>query len=141
MRYICDAPGKKVWFQIETEAEAIAESKLMDHAVDRYFRQMREEAAATYRPVSRVSFEQHIGLADHVRRTMPMFLTLRDASGEGLATAMLPPGAREGGSVRTIIVGKRNSDPYPDHGAAIEALGAHFGLVLDRARCYPYLRG
>ncbi len=141
MRYVCDAPGNKVWFQIETEAEAIAESALMEHAVERYFKKAREDAAQTYRPLSKVSFEQNIALGDHIRRTMPMFLTLRDSEGAGLATAMLPPPGREDAGFRIIIVGARNGDPYPAHGAAIEALGAHFGFVLDRARCYPYQRG
>ena len=31
-------------------------------------------------------------------------------------------------------------DPYPQHADAIKALGDHFGLTLDRARCYPYRR-
>lgn len=141
MRYVCDAPGDRVWFQIETEAEAVAESALMDHAVDKYFRLAREQAAKSYVPLSRLSFEQNIALGDHIRRTMPMFLTLRDAEGGGLATAMLPPPGRGAGDARIIIVGARNSDPYPDHASAIEALGAHFGFVLDRARCYPYQRG
>ena len=141
MRYVCDAPGSKVWFAIETEAEAIAESALMEHAVEKYFSQAQEEAALNYRPLSRVSFEQNIGLGDHIRRTMPMFLTLRDAEGQGLATAMLPPPGQGDAGFRIIIVGVRNSDPYTEHGAAIEALGAHLGFVLDRARCYPYQRG
>ena len=29
MRYVCDAPSGKTWFQIETEAEAALESALM----------------------------------------------------------------------------------------------------------------
>jgi hypothetical protein len=141
MRYVCDAPGNKVWFQIETEAEAAAESALMGHAVEKYFRQARDEAAKSYRPLSRVSFEQNIALGDHIRKTMPRFLTLRDAEGSGLATAMLPPTGRDHEGTRIIVVGPRNEDPYPDHAPAIEALGAHLGLVLDRARCYPYQRG
>ena len=31
-----------------------------------------------------------------------------------------------------------NTDAYPDYADAIKALGEHFGLVLDRSRCYPY---
>ena len=34
MRYVCDAPGGKTWFRIETEAEAVAESETMRHAVE-----------------------------------------------------------------------------------------------------------
>ena len=74
---------------------------------------------------------------------MPRFLTLRDAEGEALATAMLPPededeDAEDG--FRPIVVGPDNADPYPAHGAAIRALAEHFGLPLERARCYPYRR-
>jgi hypothetical protein len=36
MQYICDAPPK-TWFRLETEAEAAAESKVMEHAVEKYF--------------------------------------------------------------------------------------------------------
>ncbi|WP_244610325.1 hypothetical protein [Microvirga pakistanensis] len=69
---------------------------------------------------------------------MPVFLTLRDAEGNGLATAMLPPRGRNDPSFKIIVVGPENRDPYPDHGEAIRKLGEHFGLSLDRSRCYPY---
>ena len=69
---------------------------------------------------------------------MPLFLTLRDAEGNGLATAMLPPGGRHMASFRVIIVGRANSDPYPSEGESIEALAKQFGLTLDRNSCYPY---
>lgn len=72
---------------------------------------------------------------------MPLFLTLRDGIGNALATAMLPPRGRDTPAFRPIIVGLENSDPYPEHGKAIRALGEHFGLALDRVRCYPYRRG
>jgi hypothetical protein len=39
-----------------------------------------------------------------------------------------------------IIVGPSNADPYPGQGDAIAALGKHFGLTLDRERCFPYGR-
>ena len=138
MKFICDAPDRKTWFRIETEAEAEKESALMDHAVAKYFQRGRETATESYKPTSTVSFEQKIGLQAHIQRTMPLFLTLRDAEGDGLVTAMLPPGGRDDPAFRIIIVGPSNADPYPDHQAAIDALGAHFGLTLDRARCYPY---
>lgn len=140
MKYVCDGPNRTTWFRIETEAEAEQESRLMDHAVAKYFRQAREAAAQSFTPPSSVSFEQRIGLEAHVQRTMPLFLTLRDAEGDGLATAMLPPGGREDPKFQIIIVGKGNADPYVDHEAAIDALGAHVGLTLDRRRCYPYRR-
>jgi len=140
MKHVCDAPERKTWFRIETEAEAEKESALMDHAVAKYFRREQENAVRSYKPTSTMYIEQNIGLQAHIQQEMPLFLTLRDAEGGGLVTAMLPPGGRDDPAFRIIIVGKANSDPYPEHEAAIEALGAHFGLTLDRARCFPYAR-
>ena len=138
MRFVCDAPGGKTWFAIETEGEAALESDLMGHAVEKYFRQAREQAVAAYEPPPGRYIEQNIGLKAFLDRVMPIFLTLRDEEGRGLATAMLPPRERSRPGFRTIIVGPANSDPYPLHRQAIETLGEHFGLTLDRARCYPY---
>ena len=140
MQYVCDALDGKTWFRIETEAEAGLESDLMGHAVEKHFRQARERAAASYAPPPGRYIEQNIGLKDHIRRVMPIFLTLRDADGNGLATAMLPPGERGDRSFSIIIVGPGNSDPYPQHGPAIAKLGEHLALTLDRTRCYPYWR-
>jgi hypothetical protein len=140
MRYVCDAPGNRTWFRIETEAEAIAESEAMHHAVEKYFRKEYERAAQTFRPVSTVYFEQEIGLKAHIQREMPLFLTLRDDSGTPLATAMLPPNGREDRSFRPIIVGPGNADPYPEQGDAIRVLAQHYGIPLERSRCYPYRR-
>jgi hypothetical protein len=140
MKFVCDAPDGKTWFRIESEAEAARESEMMQHAVEKYFRQEWAKAVESYRAPPSALFEQEIGLKAHVQRSMPLFLTLRDAEGNGLATAMLP---REGGAsgFRTIIVGPGNADPYPTEGDAIRALGEHFGLTLERSRCYPYRRG
>ena len=91
MRYVCDAPGGKTWFRIETESEAVAESETMRHAVEKYFRKEQDRAAQSFRPISKVSFEQEIGLKAHIQREMPLFLTLREMDGTPLATAMLPP--------------------------------------------------
>ena len=140
MRFICDAPGGKTWFRIETEAEAITESDIMRHAIEKHYRREREAAAKSHRPVSTKFVEQEIGLEAHIQRTMPMFLTLRDGEGNPLASAMLPPGGRDERNFRIIIVGFENADPYPEHCLAIEALGKHFDLVLDRLRCFPYRR-
>src|SRR5437868_2051337 len=52
MEYVCDAPGGKTWFRIETEAEALSESQEMNHAVEKYFRREREKAVQSYRPAS-----------------------------------------------------------------------------------------
>jgi hypothetical protein len=141
MRYVCDAPGGKSWFRIETLAEAAQESDMMAHAVEKYFRQEWQKALDLYEPPPAASFEQEIGLKAHVHRIMPRFLTLRDGEGEGLATAMLPPDDDDTGDGRTIIVGPSNEDPYREHGDAIRALGEHLGLSLERSRCYPYRRG
>lgn len=139
MRYVCDAPGGATWFRIETEAEAEAEAALMRHAVDKYFRRYEAAARESYRaPKGGASFEQEIGLKDHIAKTMPMFLTLRADDGAGLATAMLPPQGREQAGFRIVIVGPENGDPYIAHEGAIEALALHAQLSLPREACYPY---
>lgn len=140
MRYVCDAPDGKTWFRIETEAEAASESETMRHAVEKYFRKEQEKAAQSFQPISKVHFEQEIGLKAHIQREMPLFLTLRDPDGNALATAMLPPRGQPNDTFSSIIVGPKNSDPFGQHGEAIAALGRHFGLELDRERCYPYRR-
>jgi len=143
MKFVCDASGDRSWFRIETEAEAIREAELMRHAVDKYFRSEWHKAVQSYRPVSKIVIEQDIGLNAHIQGEMPLFLTLRDGEGKGLVTAMLPPGGveRPGSGVRPIIVGPNNADPYTAHADAIEKLAGHFGLALDRDRCFPYRRG
>jgi hypothetical protein len=139
VRFVCDAPGGKTWFQIETEAEAALESALMQHAVEKHFRQAREHAKMSYVPPSGSYIEQDIGLKAHLQRVMPVLLTLRDQDGNGLATAMLPPASQDVRSVRPVIVGVGNSDPYPEHGAAIWVLGEHVGRVLDQLPADPHL--
>ena len=139
MRYVCDAPGGATWFRLETEAEAEAEAALMHHAVDKYFRRHEAAARETYRvPPGTPMFEQAIGLKDHIARSMPLFLTLRADDGEGLATAMLPPGGRNQANFKIVIVGPENADPYEEHEKAIQALARHFKLELPRAECFPY---
>jgi hypothetical protein len=140
MQYVCDA-GKFTWFRLETEMEAAAESKAMEHAVEKYFRQAHQLAVNSFVPPTTArSFEQKIGLKTHVLKTMPLFLTLRDKEGRPLVTGMLPPGGKDDKAFRPIIVGKSNGDPYQDCGDAIKALGAHYGLSLEPARCFPYRR-
>ena len=75
MRYVCEAPGGKTWFRIETESEALAESEIMRHAVEKYFRKEQDKATQSFRPISNVFFEQEIGLKSHIQREMPLFLT------------------------------------------------------------------
>lgn len=141
MRFVCDTAGRKTWFQIETEAEAARESELMRHAVEKHFRRAHEQASQAYRPAPGPFVEQDIGRAAHIRRAMPVFLTLRDGDGTALATAMLPrQTGRDKPTVDPVVVGPGNGDPYPEHGDAIRTLGEHFGIALDRARCYPYRR-
>ena len=141
MRFVVDAPNGKSWFRLETEAEAVQESQLMRHAVEKYFRIEREKAVQSYQPVSKSFIEQDIGLNAHIQRAMPLFLTLRDQDGKAHVTAMLPPGGKTDAGARFVIVGPGNADPYPVEGEAIKALGNHFGLKLERERCYPYQRG
>src|SRR5215475_14123142 len=50
MQYVCDAPNGKAWFRIETEVEAMHESRLMSHTVEKYFRREREKAVQSWRP-------------------------------------------------------------------------------------------
>lgn len=138
MKYVCDAGDGKTWFRIETETEAARESALMEHAVEKHFGRHKGHAASTFKPASTVYIEQNIGLDSHIQREMPLFLTLRDHDGNGLATAMLPPGGIDCANFQIIIVGAGNCDPYTEHGDAIRALGEHFDLTLDREWCYPY---
>jgi hypothetical protein len=136
MQFVCDAPKRRTWFRIETEAEAAAESRLMRHAVEKHFQIAQMRARRSYVPGP--GLERDIGLKGHLGRTMPVFLTLRADDGTGLVTAMLPPEGRRSPDFPMVIVGPENADPYPDHGDAIEALGRHFDMPLPRARCYPY---
>jgi hypothetical protein len=139
MRYVCEAPGGKTWFRLETEAEAEAEAALMRHAVDKYFRRYEAAARESFRaPLGAPTFEQGIGLKDHIARTMPLFVTLRADDGTGLATAMLPPEGRNQVNFKIVIVGPDNSDPYETHETAIVALAQHYGLPLERDECFPY---
>jgi hypothetical protein len=141
MQYVCELPPK-TWFRIETEAEAYQESQAMSHAVETYFSRARDQATAAYvPPAGRRVIEQNIGLKAHIQRVMPIFLTLRDNEGTALVTAMLPPAGQTEREFRPIIVGRGNSDPYPEHSDAIKVLARHYGLTLDPARCYPYRRG
>jgi len=138
MDFVCDAPGGKAWFRIETDGEAERESHEMKHAVEKHFRRERDKAIQTYEPTSQTFIERDIGLAAHLKRAMPLFLTLRDSEGHGLATAMLPPQGQEDANFRIIIVGPANADPYPTENDSIAALGRHYGLTLPRERCFPY---
>lgn len=138
MKFVCDAPHDRTWFRLTSEGEANAESEEMHHAVEKHYRREWERATESFQPSTSVFIEQDINKAAHIQRAMPLFLTLRDQEGHGLATAMLPPGASTNGAC--IIVGPGNTDPYIDHADAIESLADHFSLTLDRAACFPYRR-
>jgi len=140
MQYVCDA-GELTWFRMETEGEAAIEARVMEHAVDKYFRQAHAEAVCAYTPPAAApAMEQNIGLKSHIARAMPRFLTLRDNEGTALVTAMLPPEGQDEDDLRPVIVGKANSDPYSEYADAIAALAAHYDLALERDICFPYRR-
>jgi hypothetical protein len=141
MKFVCDAPDGRTWFRIETVDEACEESLLMQHSLERQFRLEMDKARKSFRPPSTVFFEQEIGLQAHLERQMALFVTLRDENGTPLVTAVLPPGGMFSPEFRPIILGKSNTDPYMRHAECIFALGRHFGLTLERARCYPYPPG
>src|SRR4051812_8422455 len=70
MQYVLDVSGGRTWFRLETEGEALRESEMMHHAVDKYYRREQDKAAQSFRPRSSVFFEQEIGLKEHVQREM-----------------------------------------------------------------------
>lgn len=141
MKYVCDA-GAATWFRIETAGEATLESRAMNHAVDKYFKDAFDGAAAAYVPPKALAaIEQNIGRAAFIQRAMPLFMTLRDKDGAALVTAMLPPAGQDTKTFRPVIVGPSNTDPYAAHGDAIVALAKHMRMPLDPARCFPYKRG
>ena len=138
MKYVCDAK-EYTWFRFETEGEAELESQLMDHAVGKHFKLAYQDALKKYTPSDKLPrIEQSIGREAHIQKVMPRFLTLRDSEGTGLVTAMLPPEGADETALTPVIVGVGNSDPYRDYSEAIEALGRHVGLSLDRDLCFPY---
>lgn len=136
MQFVCEAPKGRTWFRLETEAEAVAESRLMRHAVEKHFLTAQQRARRSYVPGP--GLERDIGLKGHIARAMPVFLTLRADDGTGLATAMLPPGGKASSDFTIIIVGPENADPYRDHADAIAALSRHYGFDLPRSQCFPY---
>ena len=132
MQYVCDAPGKKAWFRIESSGEAALESAVMKNAIEVQYENTRRAAIQTYQPSSRLHFiERNIGLNAHIARTMPMFLTLRDGEGNHLANAMLPPCGRDDDTFASRIVGPGGMDALMDEAAAVEALERHFGLSIQ----------
>ena len=81
MQHVCDAPNGKTWFRIETEGEAMHESRLMSQTVEKYFRRERDKAVQSWRAERPDAIERDIGLEAHMQREVPLFLTLRDGEG------------------------------------------------------------
>src|SRR6266481_5958216 len=106
MQYVCDAPNGMIWFRIETEGEAVHESRLMSHTVEKYFRREREKAVQSWRPERPNAIERDIGLEAHVQREMPLFLSRtrpslrweRISVSHSIATAASPTAANDVGS-------------------------------------------
>ena len=139
MEYVCDAPGKKTWFRIETEGEATMEAEAMRHAVDNHFRHARLQAIAAYRPAATLRLiERDIALGAHVKRAMPQFLTLRDRDGTALATAMLPPAGKDADAYAPTVFGPNRGDAFATEGEAIAALEKHSGVKLQRGTSYAH---
>ena len=131
MQFICDAPGRKAWFRIETEGEATLESEAMKIRIDTQFRNERERATQSYRPHSRLQpIERDIGLNAHLLRAMPIFLTLRDGEGAALANAVLPPEGKSPGIDHSVLVGPCYTDPSESQSEAIKALEQHYKLSV-----------
>ena len=132
MQFICDAPGRKSWFRIETESEAIFEAEAMRVSIDAPFRIEREAAVKSYRPQSRLrAIERDIGLSAHVLRTMPIYLTLRDLEGTALANAVLPADGDCEEDHHAVVIGPGHADPFASQAEAIRALERHYGVRLQ----------
>jgi hypothetical protein len=132
MQYVCDAPGRKTWFRIETDGEALLEAELMRNAIEVQYENARLAAVQTYQPSQRLqSFERNIGLKAHLERSMPIFLTLRDSEGTPLANAMLPPGGRENGLHTTRVVGPNGADAMRFEPEAVKALEKHYNIAIE----------
>jgi len=135
MQYICDAPGRKAWFRIESSGEAAIESAVMKNAIEVQYENTRRAAIQTYQPSSRLHFiERNIGLNAHIARTMPMFLTLRDGEGNHLANAMLPPCGRDDDTFVSRVVGPAGMDALTAEAEAVDALEKHFGLSIHNKK-------
>jgi hypothetical protein len=143
MRFVCDAAGGKAWFRIETAAEAAKESELMRHAVEKHFRRAHEQASQSYKAgagaLRRAGHRArgahppgHAGVPDAARRGGHRARHRHAPAAAGRA-------GRAGG-LQSHGCRPRERRPLPGARGAIRALGRHFGLSLDRIRCYPYGR-
>ena len=139
MEYVCDAPNNRTWFRLLTEGEAVAESLEMRHAVEKHYRRERERAAESFHPTSTVFIEQDISKEAHIRRSMPLFLTLRDEDGKALVTAMLPPEGKRGGRLHHRRARQRRS-----LSRTCATPSRRWAIILasrwTARSCYPYRR-
>jgi len=132
MQYVCDAPGRRAWFRIETEGEATLEAQEMRHSLDYFFRHEHAAARRSYAPCDRLSFiERDIGLSAHLKRTMPIFLTLRERDGTPVASAILPQDP-DSETVAARVIGAGDCDAFRAEREALIALEAHLGKKLRR---------
>jgi hypothetical protein len=139
MQYVCDAPGRKTWFRIETQSEAFLEDEAMRNSVEHRYEDAKLAAVQKYQPAPRLRwFERDIGLNSYLLRSMPMFLTLRDSDGTPLLNAMLPPCGKEDGHHSCQIVGPGGADASNSEHDAVRALEKHFGLSIRTASAKTY---
>ena len=132
MQYVCDAPGRRAWFRIETEGEASLEAQDMGHSLDYFFRHERDTATRAYAPLRTLSFiERDIGLSAHLTRTMPIFLTLRESDGTAVASALLPQDPDQL-SIAARVIGPGDNDAFREQREALQALEKHLGKKLRR---------
>jgi hypothetical protein len=133
MQYVCDAPGRKAWFRIESESEAFLEDKAMRNSVEHHFENAKLAAVQKYQPAPHLRwFECDIGLKSYLLRAMPMFLTLRDSDGTPLLNVMLPPCGKDDGQHSCQVVGPNGADASNSEVDAVRALETHFGLSIRR---------
>ena len=92
MQYVCDAAGQKTWFRIETEVEAVRESELMRHAVEKHFRRAHEQASQAYRPAPGPFIEQDIGRAELTSLPLTIVILLGAFGSEEPASSQPVPG-------------------------------------------------
>ena len=116
-------------------------SETMRHAVEKYFRKEQDKATQSFRPISKVYFEQEIGLKAHIQREMPLFLTLRD---DGRHAARYRDAAARAGATTAAFARSSSGPamPIPIRSRAMRFARSaqHYGMTLERARCYPYRR-
>jgi hypothetical protein len=130
MRAILPLSEGLTWFEIETQEDANAETRLAHSAVYLFFK-----ADAEQRPSS----GRYYSLREWMNGEERALATVRIPAKEELRhpaarNSMSPLLVRDLG---IVVVGDRNADPYERHGAAISALSAFLGIALP-PECYPH---